>query len=51
MRGVGHFVAVLSIKDGQVTLADSLSGEAVLPLEVFRKRYHFSGFHLSIFPK
>jgi hypothetical protein len=44
----GHFIAVLSIKDGIVTFADPLEGKKQIPLQVFLRRFTFSGFHLSI---
>ena len=44
----GHFIAVISVQNGQVTFADPLHGEERLSLEEFRKRYTFSGFHLVV---
>lgn len=48
MGGVGHFIAVLAIDGDQVKFADPLVGEEVLPMEKFRKRYKFTGFHMSV---
>jgi hypothetical protein len=44
----GHFIAVLDIRDGIVTVADPLRGEEHVPLAEFRRRYDFTGFHLVI---
>lgn len=46
LGGVGHFIAVLSVRDDQVTFADPLHGEERLPLAAFQHRYDFTGFHL-----
>ena len=47
---LGHFIAVLGVKDGQVSFADPLSGPAQLPLEQFQQRYQFTGFHMVVAP-
>ncbi|CAN5520859.1 hypothetical protein BH09VER1_BH09VER1_51560 [soil metagenome] len=46
--GVGHFIAVLSVRGDEVRFADPLVGEETLSLEKFRKRYQFTGFHMSV---
>lgn len=46
--GVGHFIAVLDITDGQVTFADPLSGQERIPLSTFQSRFKFTGFHMVI---
>ncbi len=46
--GAGHFVAVLGEKNGQVTLADPLSGKFQFPASELQKAYHFTGFFLTI---
>ena len=48
LGGTGHFIAVLSIKDGEVTYSDSLEGERHLPLAQFLRRYQFTGFHMCV---
>lgn len=48
MGGVGHFIAVLSIQGDLVKFADPLVGEETLPMDQFRKRYKFTGFHMSV---
>lgn len=45
---MGHFIAVLALDGDRVTLADPLKGREQLSLADFRKRYDFTGFHLSI---
>jgi hypothetical protein len=45
---MGHFIAVLSIKEGIVTFADPLEGKKQMALPDFLRRFKFSGFHLSI---
>jgi hypothetical protein len=44
----GHFIAVLEVRDGKVTVADPLSGETQLTLTEFRQLYDFTGFHMVI---
>ena len=46
--GVGHFIAVLEVKEGMVTFADPLIGQEVLSLSDFRNRYAFTGFHMAV---
>jgi hypothetical protein len=46
--GMGHFIAVLGIERDTVLFADPLEGFERLPLDEFRRRYSFTGFHLSI---
>lgn len=46
--GVGHFIAVLSVQGDEVRFADPLVGEETLSLEKFRRRYNFTGFHMSV---
>lgn len=46
--GAGHFLAVLSEKDGQVTLADPLRGKVVVALPELRSTYRFTGFFLTV---
>lgn len=48
LGGVGHFIPVLAVRDGQVTFADPLHGEEHLPLSDFQRRYQFTGFHLVV---
>jgi len=45
---MGHFIAVLSIRDGLVTFADPLEGKKQMTLPEFQRRFQFSGFHLSV---
>lgn len=47
----GHFIAVLKISDGIVTLVDPLSGKRDVKLSDFMKEYSFTGFHLLIAKK
>lgn len=49
--GAGHFIAVLSESNGQVTLADPLSGKLQVPALELQKVYHFTGFFLIISPR
>jgi hypothetical protein len=44
----GHFIAVLEIHDGQVIVADPLSGETRLTLTEFKRLYDFTGFHMVV---
>jgi hypothetical protein len=46
--GLGHFIAVLHLRDGVVTFADPMRGEEHLPLAEFLRRYEFTGFHLVV---
>jgi hypothetical protein len=46
--GFGHFIAVLDIRDDQVTFADPLYGAERLPLAQFLSRYQFTGFHMVV---
>ena len=46
--GVGHFIAVLKMEDGDVIFVDPLVGEERLPLDSFLKRYQFTRFSLWI---
>jgi hypothetical protein len=46
--GAGHFIAVLEANRDEVIFADPLNGEERLPMEKFRKRYQFTGFHMVI---
>jgi ABC-type bacteriocin/lantibiotic exporter with double-glycine peptidase domain len=46
--GAGHFLAVLENKDGVVTFVDPLVGEERVPLDEFRKRFDFTGFHMYV---
>lgn len=46
--GGGHFIAVLSIKDGIVHFGDPMQGGFRIPLTDFQKRYRFSGFQMSV---
>jgi predicted double-glycine peptidase len=46
--GFGHFIAVLDIRDDQVTFADPLYGSDSLPLAQFLSRYQFTGFHMVV---
>ncbi len=48
LGGVGHFIAVLDLRDDQITFADPLSGEEHLSLAQFQRRYDFTGFHMVI---
>ncbi|MHA3770444.1 cysteine peptidase family C39 domain-containing protein [Verrucomicrobiota bacterium sgz303538] len=45
---VGHFIAVLEIRDGEVTFVDPLEGEQRLSLPEFQSRYKFTGFHMVV---
>ncbi len=45
---LGHFIAVLEVKDGEVRFADPLSGEERLPIAHFQQRYGFTAFRMSI---
>ena len=44
----GHFIAVLSLKDGEVTYADPLFGMSHASLEEFRRGNVFTGFRMVI---
>jgi hypothetical protein len=44
----GHFIAVLEVRDGQVTVADPLSGETQMTLAKFQHSYDFTGFHMVV---
>lgn len=46
--GYGHFIAVLEMKRGQVTVVDPLSGKQEIGLEDFKKTHIFTGFHMVI---
>jgi hypothetical protein len=46
--GGGHFLAVLENKEGIITFVDPLFGQERLPLEDFRKRFTFTGFHMCV---
>ena len=46
--GVGHFLAVLSESNSQVTLADPLRGRFQVPSADLQRAYHFTGFYLAI---
>jgi hypothetical protein len=48
--GGGHFIAVLSADDCQVTIMDPLSGTLTLAPDAMRQRYHFTGFFLVVEP-
>ncbi len=48
LGGFGHFIAVLKISDGLVTVVDPLSGKREMKIEEFLTAYTFTGFHLSI---
>jgi Peptidase C39 family len=45
---LGHFIAVLEVKDGEVRFADPLRGEERLPISRFQQRYDFTAFRMSI---
>ncbi|HEX9048847.1 MAG TPA: cysteine peptidase family C39 domain-containing protein [Verrucomicrobiae bacterium] len=44
----GHFIAVLEVRDDQVTVVDPLAGEMHLSLAKFRQCYEFTGFHMIV---
>ena len=44
----GHFIAVLKISDGIITVVDPLNGKRELEVEDFIRTYAFTGFHLSV---
>lgn len=46
--GGGHFIAVLDLKDGQVSYVDPISGGYQIPLAEFQQRHAFTGFHLVV---
>jgi Peptidase C39 family len=46
--GAGHFIAMLSESNGQVTLADPLDGKHQVSAANLRQAYHFTGFFLTI---
>lgn len=46
--GGGHFLAVLENKDGVIDFVDPLVGEERVPLDEFRKRFDFTGFHMYV---
>jgi predicted double-glycine peptidase len=46
--GGGHFIAVLSADQQQVTVMDPLTGTLTLAPEQMRQRYHFTGFFLVV---
>ena len=46
--GAGHFVALLSQKNGQVTVADPVTGEIQIPSSDVPKTYHLTGFFLTV---
>jgi predicted double-glycine peptidase len=46
--GAGHFIAVLDLRDDQVTFADPMIGEEHLSLAGFQRHYDFTGFHMVI---
>lgn len=46
--GFGHFIAVLDVRDDQVTFADPLHGAECIPLSQFLSRYQFTGFHMVV---
>jgi hypothetical protein len=48
LGGLGHFIAVLGLHDGQIAYADPLDGEHRLSLSDFQQRYSFTGFHLVV---
>jgi predicted double-glycine peptidase len=48
MSGFGHFIAVLKVEEGMVTLVDPLSGQQELKVKEFMKTHSFTGFHLSV---
>jgi hypothetical protein len=45
---LGHFIAVLELRDDQITFVDPLHGEERLSLTEFQRRYKFTGFHMVI---
>lgn len=47
---VGHFIAILSREGDQFHIGDPLHGSETLSLEQLLKRYHFTGFYMSISP-
>lgn len=47
---MGHFISLLSHKDGVYEVADSLSGRATLSQREFDERYQFNSFVLHITP-
>ena len=49
--GIGHFIAVISNSNDNVTFIDPLSGKQTVPMSEFLKRYKFTGFHMSVTPK
>jgi hypothetical protein len=46
--GCGHFIAVLDLSGDQITFADPMIGEQRLSLSAFRRRYDFTGFHMTV---
>lgn len=48
MGSAGHFIAVLEVRDGEVTFVDPLEGKQRLSLPEFQSRYKFTGFHMVV---
>jgi ABC-type bacteriocin/lantibiotic exporter with double-glycine peptidase domain len=49
--GMGHFIAVLAVKDGEVSFSDPMGrGMERIPMPEFRRRYKFTGFHMVVTP-
>jgi hypothetical protein len=46
--GGGHFLALLEQRDGLISFVDPLFGPERLPLEEFRQRFAFTGFHMYV---
>ena len=44
----GHFIAVLKIHEGRVTVVDPLNGKREFKLAEFMKAYTFTGFHMTV---
>jgi len=48
MGGTGHFIVILSRQGNTITFVDPLSGEETLAADELLRRYHFTGFHMTI---
>jgi hypothetical protein len=49
--GAGHFIAVLENRPDQMVIVDPLKGKQVISPEEVTRRFHFTGFFLTVVPQ
>ncbi|MBK1790795.1 cysteine peptidase family C39 domain-containing protein [Persicirhabdus sediminis] len=47
---MGHFIAILSYCNGQLSVADPLRAEQTMTIEQFHQKYHHTGFIMTVSP-